>query len=99
MLAAFAAAALLASIYLPVYFKFGYIKSKIYNFILFFGLFFGINLLVSIVPEDSSIAGSVSLFFARLSGAMVGIILTGAALAIMAVSYGISLKIYKNREF
>lgn len=99
LLAAFLAVSFLASIYLPIYFKFGYIKSRIYHFILFFGLFFGINLLVSIVPEDSPFVSRLLVFLARLNGAAAVIILTGATLAILAVSYGISLKIYKNREF
>jgi len=99
LLAAFIVVSFLASIYLPVYFKFGYIRSKIYYFILFFGMFFGISLLISVISSDSQNAGSLLSFLAVQNGAVIGIILTGAALAMLAASFGISLKIYKNREF
>lgn len=95
------ASSLLNSIYLPIYFKFGYIKSKIYHFILFFGMFFGINFVATSLVRntDNPVLQRIEVLFENLSDSMIGIIIAGAAFTLMAISYGISLKIYKKREF
>ena len=99
LIGAFLASSVITSIYLPFYFRLGYIKSRIYYFILFFGLFFGINLLVSKVITENTVLSRMGSFLAEQNDTVVGIITAGAAIAILAISYGISLRINKKREF
>jgi len=98
-LGAFLSISLLASIYLPLYFKFGYIKSKIYHFILFFGMFFGISFLASGITSGNPTLLRIAAFLSELSDGVIGTMIAGTALVMLAVSYGISLRIYRNREF
>lgn len=99
VLGAFLSISFLASIYLPLYFKFGYIKSKIYHFILFFGMFFGISLVASGIASGNPTLLGIAAFLSRQSEGVIGAMIAGTALALLAVSYGISLRIYRNREF
>lgn len=89
---AFFASLFMPSIYLPFYFKFGYIKSRIWNFVLLFIMLIGIS------ASDAAVGIKISSFqgTSSLSDDMA---IMGAALAILAISYAISLKIYRNREF
>lgn len=83
-------------IYLPVYFKVGYIKSRIYSFLMFFVFFF----IIGFFLPSSDLGGAelvnprtlVSSSYARVTAACVSI-------AVLAASYGLSLKIYRNKEF
>lgn len=91
---AFFTSSFMTGIYLPLYFKFGYIKSRIWNFLLLFGIIFGIGTLKINIGEMNSAAPQGTQSFPS-----VDMTLYGAALAVLAISYVISLKIYRNREF
>ncbi|MBP2072210.1 MULTISPECIES: ABC-2 transporter permease [Thermoanaerobacterium] len=89
-------------IYLPLYFKFGYIKTRWVNFVMFFGLFFGVAGLISAINKygtNSQVLNSLITFFKNQSNTVVANELIIMALLIYALSYMISVKIYNSREF
>lgn len=82
---------LMGAIYFPLIFKFGYIKSKMANFILFFVLF---SFCMSLTEETS-----VNQLIQQWSNNTIMIFAFLALSIILAISYSISLVFYKNREF
>jgi len=99
-LAGFMASSFMAGLYFPLYFKFGYMKMRIVNFILFFLIFFGISLL------SKYIQGSTSLHFFYNINVLWGnnkmLFIAVAALifvTLMAISLGLAVYFYKKREF
>ncbi|KAA5806217.1 ABC-2 transporter permease [Thermoanaerobacterium thermosaccharolyticum] len=89
-------------IYLPLYFKFGYLKTRWVNFVMFFGLFFGVPSLVSAINKygiNFKILNPLITFFKNQSNIAVANELIIMALLIYALSYAISVKIYNSREF
>ncbi|MCG0275361.1 MAG: ABC-2 transporter permease [Thermosediminibacteraceae bacterium] len=76
------------SIYLPLFFKMGYLKSRIINLI----LFFGVGMLGSINEKYRGFLGS----YDKMT---IMVILAIFAVIIYGISYILSVKIYKNREF
>ncbi len=100
------AATLLNSIYFPIFFKLGYIKSKIINFVLFFAVFFGISTAVSFIKDISKNGSDFSKFILSiidtinsLSSFQIVICIFMIMIIIFAISYMLSMKFYKNREF
>jgi len=101
MTAAFLAVALMTSIYLPIFFKFGYIKARLFNLLIFLLFFFGPPLLVN-VYNNPKYQNSILSFIEGLAtwkDWQIAAILFGFSLLILAISYWISINIYKNREF
>lgn len=95
------AVTLLNSIYLPALFKVGYIKSKILNFVLFFGFFFGASSLVNMVMQnkDNALVQTFITFFNSLSEFSVILLMVVILILIIGVSFSLSVRFYKNREF
>ncbi|MBT9173273.1 MAG: hypothetical protein DDT21_01667 [Syntrophomonadaceae bacterium] len=95
------AVTLMNSVYLPTYFKWGYIKSRMISLILFFVFFFGGNILAEAVYKNrESVLMKPLLQFA--ADQPYALLVTGLIFLIMVmlyVSYLISLKIYLRREF
>lgn len=95
------AVAVLNGIHFPFFFKLGYIKSKVINFITFFAVFFGsmvigdffrgrqkpveLNNLIEVIKNQSDF---------RLAVYLIGIILV-----MLLISYVLALRFYQNREF
>lgn len=92
---------LMSGIYLPVFFKVGYTRSKILNFILFFVFFFGISYLMGIFKEyqNSALLKNIAELLQNNGDAVIAAIIFVLILIIEAVSYYVSLKLYKSREF
>ncbi|MBS4534109.1 ABC-2 transporter permease [Clostridium sp. D2Q-14] len=90
-----------SGIYLPIFFKFGYVKSKIFNVIVYVFIFSGASVISNIFLEDSKYfsVNSILKFFQNHTEFQISICLIGITLAIISVSYLISLYFYKNREF
>jgi hypothetical protein len=89
-------------IYLPLYFKFGYIKTRWVNFVMFFGLFFGVPSLVNAINKygiNFKILNPLITFFKNQSNIAVASELIIVAFLIYVLSYAISVKIYNSREF
>lgn len=91
---------LLACILFPIYFKLGYIKAKIPFFILFFVFFFGISNFFNFMDESGiQWLENLSAWIKGLME-MSGIIVVPAfAAMLLLVSYSISIKFYRNRNF
>ncbi|WP_213818300.1 ABC-2 transporter permease [Garciella nitratireducens] len=92
---------LLNAIYLPVFFKFGYIKSRIFNFILLIVIYAGASSAISILKESQNntlIRSSVE-FLTRQNQIKIIFFIGGMVLIITALSCIISFSFYKNREF
>lgn len=101
LLGAAFAVTLMNSIYLPTYFKWGYIKSRMISVILFFTFFFGANMLAEAVykNQESALIKPLLQFIAAKPDALLGTGLILLIMVMLAVSYLISLKIYRRREF
>jgi len=95
------AVSLLSGIYLPVFFKVGYIKSKVLNFILFFCFFFGISFLIDILGKfkNGILLENITEFFQYTGDAVIAAIILALVFIFMSISYYISLKLYRRREF
>lgn len=78
------------SIYLPTYFKFGYIKSRMVNFVLFFVAFFGLGIFSKILPKNNVLG---------FSGAYQLLVFILMAVVLIVASYYLSLRSYGNRDF
>ena len=91
---------LVSGIYFPIFFKVGYIKSKIVNFALFFGVFFGVGMLVSELMENKNsafIQGAIH-FFSNQSDMQIIVEIFVMMILLLIISYMFSLKFYRNRE-
>lgn len=96
----FFSVSLMAGIYFPIYFKVGYMKSRIINLILFFGAFVGITYIVKYIQAiDSDFFNKVLMNISVFQNNTVIALVLSALIAIfLTVSYGISVKIYVSRD-
>jgi len=98
-IAGFVAVSIMTGLFLPVYFKFGFTKSRIVNFVLFFGFFFAVPLIMESIQElgvDILNGSMTSLLNSQYAGKVLG----GLGLIIfMFLSHRLSLVFYRNREF
>lgn len=92
---------LFISIYFPVYFKYGYLKSKLLNFILLFGTLLIPNLVVSLASDTElqEILSQICSFLFKLSSWEIISMLMGSVFIIMLISYFLSVRFYNKREF
>jgi ABC-2 type transport system permease protein len=92
---------LMNSIYLPVFFKFGYTKSRIVSFILFFGMFFGIPAGIGYIKSNQNMSWIKDAleFLINRSDMQIAMLTISLMFLILLCSYMVSLRIYKNREF
>ncbi|MBS4008344.1 MAG: ABC-2 transporter permease [Clostridium sp.] len=95
------AVTLMNSVYLPTYFKWGYMKSRMISVILFFMFFFGGNTLAEAVykNQESALIKQLLQSVDAQPDAVLVIGLLFLIMVILYVSYLISLKIYMRREF
>lgn len=97
---------ILAGAYLPIYFKFGYIKAKILNIILFLGLF-SVSMLVGQLLKHfkssknlySTSQGALGGWLTALGDQGALMALLGIGLLVLVISSFISVAFYRNREF
>ncbi|WP_041718960.1 ABC-2 transporter permease [Alkaliphilus oremlandii] len=97
---------ILTGAYLPIYFKFGYIKAKILNIVLFLG-FFSASMLVGQLLKHfkgskilySTSEGALGHWLTILGDQGVLMALLCIGLLVMAISSFISVAFYRNREF
>ncbi len=96
----FAGVSLLSGLFLPVFFKLGYIKSKIYNFILFFVFFFGVSALSEVLQkQEIAWMKDITHFIQTKSDALIAVLLLGVILVFLMISYNVAAWFYKQREF
>lgn len=92
---------ILASVYLPIYFKFGYIKAKLFNVMVFLFLFFvslSFSSFIKLYFESPLIVSAVGSLSNQGFIVIGGIILLVTIIAV-TLSTAISARIYSNREF
>lgn len=96
VLSSFAVPVLYSSIALPIIFRFGYLKSRMINFIVFFSLIAGFTPLINKISEEN-----IALRNSLLSNSTPEVILTILlpTLLLFALSYILSLFFYNKREF
>ncbi|NMA65345.1 MAG: ABC-2 transporter permease [Clostridiaceae bacterium] len=96
-----ASVCLMQGIYLPIFFKVGYVKSKILNFIIFFTFFYGISYLITIIQRDTIIPwiNRLNEFIQVRGQVFSAMILLGVITVFILASYSLSVKFYKQREF
>ena len=89
------------AVLLPIYFKLGYTKAKVLAFLPFFVLSLAMLAFSNIFSDVFSFDQIGSVFFEWLSvnSLLTALVGAGIWLAIMAVSYKISLSFYRKRDF
>lgn len=92
---------LLTSLYLPIFFKYGYVKSRVFNIIMFLVFFFAPNLLVEYVKanyDQEVVARTLLAIFSQPSWVL-GLGTVVLLLLLLFISSLVSIRIYNNREF
>ncbi|WP_418790781.1 ABC-2 transporter permease [Phosphitispora sp. TUW77] len=98
---AFFSVALLAALYYPVYFKFGYNISRMLNLVLFMVLFFGPGALLDYIRQkmDYTSAQQLASRLQDIPAWAPGTLALAVAVLLTVVSLIISLKIYETKDF
>ncbi|MBB6444539.1 ABC-2 transporter permease [Bacillus benzoevorans] len=100
VVSAIASGIIFFSITYPLIFRFGYLKSKMPNFFLFFVLILGgTAAAVNLFYNEQSVLGQKLAQFLEGAGAMFTVIFLFGLAIIWTVSYLISLRFYTKREF
>ena len=89
------------SSYLPIFFKYGYVKSKIFHIFFMMAAFFIPTLITTFIKTnpDSVIVEFVLNFLQTTPDLIMNFIVLLIAAAFMGISYFLSVNFYKNREF
>ena len=93
--AGFLAASLMSGLYMPIIYRFGYVKARIFNLVIFM-LFFGV------IPVTGIIGGwgiELPVWLATASEGLVTLLLIVAGIAVLTISCMISMRMYRKREF
>lgn len=102
ILATMVSLAILVSLYLPFYFRWGYIKSRLFNLVLFLLVFFSPNMLIEYVKNTTgttpSSLGETMEALSMLPGWMSGLGLSGLVLILLILSLLLSINFYNRRE-
>ena len=94
------ASSFMAGSYFPLYFKFGYMKMRIVNFVLFFLIFFGISLLSRYFQGGKDFRFLANLVKLWESNELLTIIVSGIIfIMLMLASFSLAVYFYKKREF
>ncbi|RYD05858.1 hypothetical protein N752_08160 [Desulforamulus aquiferis] len=82
------------------FFKFGYQKSRILNFLLFFSFFFGITSVVNylFVNREAAWAQGIKSYFQTYTDGQILILVIGLIICMLTASLILSIKIYKNKD-
>lgn len=88
------------SVTFPLFFKYGYVKSKFFAMFIFLAVFFGVSNLINLfnIGKLDSINVIIA-YVSTLSDRAIWIILLIITFLIVTISYNVSVKIYKSREF
>lgn len=91
---------LIASVYFPFYFKFGYMKSRFLNLILFFTFFFGLTSLGNYLYQNREIAWIKNLgsFVQSQTDILIFGVIFGFSLVMLVISFALSVKAYQGRD-
>ncbi len=97
----FVAVSLMTGIWLPIYFKFGYMKLRVLNFVLFFLFFFGTSYLTKFFKEkqNSQWVQDIINFLNSQGNIRIALIIATMVIIFLIISYGLSVRFYSKREF
>ncbi|WP_053956427.1 ABC-2 transporter permease [Inediibacterium massiliense] len=88
-------------LYLPIYFKYGYIKAKMFNLILF-AIAFGVPMLIGTLLKETQkplwIDKGIQ-FLSNQTDFVVGLFFIMVIITLGIISFAFSIMIYKRREF
>ncbi|MBP3040829.1 hypothetical protein J9303_15165 [Bacillaceae bacterium Marseille-Q3522] len=76
----------------------GYLKAKMVNFLLFFLFFFGGNIIINDLAQNTFLQ-NILYFFTELSDFQLTVMLVIPMLLFLMIFYFLSLTFYRNREF
>lgn len=94
-----AASTLYCALSFPLIFKYGYMKSRMVNFILFFLTIGGSSFFLDWFQENAGLIQKIKEFFAERSDWETAALFVTPALVIYILSYCLSLSFYRKREF
>lgn len=97
----FVAVSMMTGIWLPIYFKFGYMKLRVVNFVLFFLFFFGTSYLNKFFKENqnSQWVQNIINFLNSQGNITIALIIFAMVIILLIISYGLSVRFYRKREF
>lgn len=97
----FTSAAIFSSIFFPVYFKFGFVKMKLFNIVLMMLIFFLPNIAIEYVSESPNniLVQKLNYFINNTSSFTQNSLALTIGLIIFLTSLMISIRIYNNKEF
>lgn len=101
LIGSLAAVCLMTGIWFPIYFKFGYMKMRVANFVLFFLFFFGSSLMTQFIKskQDSLWVKNIISFFDTKSDITIALLFLVIIALYMFLSFLLSVWFYNKREF
>lgn len=101
ILIAFTCTVVIFSLYLPIYYKLGYLKSKAFNLIIFLVIFFTPSLLADLVKKRYSLntIEQAVAFFNKQPSWLLTLLVVAVLLVLLYISYLLSVTFYRRREF
>ncbi len=92
---------LMSSIYLPLFFKFGYIQSRVFNVVMFMLVFFAPSFLFEYFQKhsDSEVLRQLGSLLQNSPEWLLGIVVVLLFFILYYGSYRLAVHIYQNREF
>lgn len=96
----FVAVSLMIGIWLPIYFKFGYMKMRVVNFVFFFLFFFGASFLAQYFKDKQNrqwVNGIID-FLNSQGDITIALIIVAMVIIFLTISYGLSLRFYSKKE-
>jgi ABC-2 type transport system permease protein len=101
LIGSLAAVCLMTGIWFPIYYKLGYMKMRVANFVLFFLFFFGSSLMTQALKSkhDSLWVKDIISFFNTQSNITIVLVFIVIIVLYMLLSFSLSAWFYNRREF
>jgi ABC-2 type transport system permease protein len=96
--AGFLAASIMSGLYMPIIYRFGYVKARIFNMVIFM-LFFAVIPLAGFLGGNPEWGIHIPVWLATASEGMMAVLMIAAAAVILVVSCFLSIRLYRKREF
>lgn len=92
---------IMASIYLPLFFRYGYIQSRVFNIIMFMLIFFAPSLLLEYYHKhcENAVLQQFTIFVQNSPAWLLGLAIGILFILIFYASYRFSVFLYRHREF
>lgn len=96
--AGFMSASIMCGLYMPIIYRFGYVKARIFNMVIFM-LFFAVIPAVGFLGGNSEWGIRLPDWLATASAGLITVLMTVLGVAVLAGSCMISIRVYRKREF